>query len=92
MEEAGRHGSLSEVYAHRALENKTTPEDVMARNGRIRYFDFLVNTGQEGKLSFPIMFRYYHDPESQKWLSAFYAPFYNLGFEGTDAGVRNILH
>jgi len=77
QEEAVKLGSLTSGNRHRMFENKTSPVSVFHRDKKIKFFDVLISTGRDEIAPFPIMFRYYYDPTSNKWLRAFFAEFYN---------------
>jgi len=76
QEEAIKRGALSRSNTHRVLENKITPISVFNRDKEIKFFDILITTGRDKEVPFPIMFRYYYEPESGIWLQAFAAQFY----------------
>jgi hypothetical protein len=94
-EKAQEYGSLSSGNRYRTLEYKVSPIDVMAREGKLKYFDFMINTGREGKLSFPVAFRFYYEPSCGRWLLARIHPFYNadIGEKGMESpGIRPIMN
>ncbi len=83
QEEAVKRGSLRRGYMYRGWENKVPPNVVIQRDKKIKFIDVLITTGREKKTPYPIMFRYYYEPQSQKWLTAFAAEFYQEREEGT---------
>lgn len=71
---------------YRAAENAVEPQEIFEKNGTLIYCDVLLTTALGDKQPFPAILRFYKDPDTDKWYSAYVAPFY-----GEDEDFRPLM-
>jgi len=72
-------GRMDRAVLYRAAENAIEPGELFDRHGTLTYCDVLVTTAQGEKQPFPVILRFYKDPDTGVWYNAFVAPFYGEG-------------